>query len=130
MKFAERLQDDVDELKIDHLVVRDRSRRLCVDDCARREDQANHITHAVVEGQPRIKATNQAVKYASLDHGWAQVHRPGGLRVARREIECDDAVFDRDRNRKLDWPKTASRSEEHTSELQSPDHLVCRLLLE
>src|SRR5207244_9558716 len=26
--------------------------------------------------------------------------------------------------------KLASRSEEHTSELQSPDHLVCRLLLE
>src|SRR5947208_13387303 len=26
------------------------------------------------------------------------------------------------------WP--ANRSEEHTSELQSPDHLVCRLLLE
>src|SRR5207244_5155285 len=25
------------------------------------------------------------------------------------------------------WPE---RSEEHTSELQSPDHLVCRLLLE
>src|SRR5258708_22053455 len=27
-------------------------------------------------------------------------------------------------------PVTRSRSEEHTSELQSPDHLVCRLLLE
>src|SRR5258708_31600299 len=26
--------------------------------------------------------------------------------------------------------KTTLRSEEHTSELQSPDHLVCRLLLE
>src|SRR5258708_19624548 len=26
--------------------------------------------------------------------------------------------------------KSAIRSEEHTSELQSPDHLVCRLLLE
>src|SRR5258708_10677048 len=26
--------------------------------------------------------------------------------------------------------KVDSRSEEHTSELQSPDHLVCRLLLE
>src|SRR5438552_13918884 len=26
--------------------------------------------------------------------------------------------------------RAASRSEEHTSELQSPDHLVCRLLLE
>src|SRR5438552_4017097 len=27
-------------------------------------------------------------------------------------------------------PPLAHRSEEHTSELQSPDHLVCRLLLE
>src|SRR5947208_6538323 len=29
---------------------------------------------------------------------------------------------------KSEWPLL--RSEEHTSELQSPDHLVCRLLLE
>src|SRR5258708_12476367 len=28
------------------------------------------------------------------------------------------------------WANCAFRSEEHTSELQSPDHLVCRLLLE
>src|SRR5258708_23063378 len=27
-------------------------------------------------------------------------------------------------------PNRETRSEEHTSELQSPDHLVCRLLLE
>src|SRR5258708_17722689 len=27
-------------------------------------------------------------------------------------------------------PNDTNRSEEHTSELQSPDHLVCRLLLE
>src|SRR5258708_19427249 len=27
-------------------------------------------------------------------------------------------------------PANSDRSEEHTSELQSPDHLVCRLLLE
>src|SRR5258708_14455709 len=27
-------------------------------------------------------------------------------------------------------PRAGWRSEEHTSELQSPDHLVCRLLLE
>src|SRR5258708_29812436 len=27
-------------------------------------------------------------------------------------------------------PTPSARSEEHTSELQSPDHLVCRLLLE
>src|SRR5258708_31999877 len=34
----------------------------------------------------------------------------------------------------ISWVQTAAdvlqRSEEHTSELQSPDHLVCRLLLE
>src|SRR5258708_18867721 len=28
------------------------------------------------------------------------------------------------------YAELAKRSEEHTSELQSPDHLVCRLLLE
>src|SRR4051794_41277626 len=28
------------------------------------------------------------------------------------------------------WKRTQQRSEEHTSELQSPVHLVCRLLLE
>src|SRR5258708_8027575 len=28
------------------------------------------------------------------------------------------------------WQCVHARSEEHTSELQSPDHLVCRLLLE
>src|SRR5258708_30644941 len=32
--------------------------------------------------------------------------------------------------KKLRATGTAARSEEHTSELQSPDHLVCRLLLE
>src|SRR5258708_24542142 len=37
---------------------------------------------------------------------------------------------------RVTWPttpfssSTGERSEEHTSELQSPDHLVCRLLLE
>src|SRR5438552_14777093 len=30
----------------------------------------------------------------------------------------------------VDRAPRADRSEEHTSELQSPDHLVCRLLLE
>src|SRR3990170_8957092 len=31
---------------------------------------------------------------------------------------------------KMNWDSSHFRSEEHTSELQSPDHLVCRLLLE
>src|SRR5215216_7999763 len=34
-------------------------------------------------------------------------------------------------SRSTSWPRPMPpRSEEHTSELQSPDHLVCRLLLE
>src|SRR5690348_18041958 len=49
-----------------------------------------------------------------------------------------DPSTDRDAQKKLDivWGKLAEggtplmRSEEHTSELQSPVHLVCRLLLE
>src|SRR5258708_10065351 len=32
--------------------------------------------------------------------------------------------------RRVTDAKALARSEEHTSELQSPDHLVCRLLLE
>src|SRR5258708_30603778 len=34
------------------------------------------------------------------------------------------------RQREVSQPGAGHRSEEHTSELQSPDHLVCRLLLE
>src|SRR5258708_10867071 len=34
------------------------------------------------------------------------------------------------RSLRNDREKWRARSEEHTSELQSPDHLVCRLLLE
>src|SRR5258708_31992880 len=41
--------------------------------------------------------------------------------LLRRAHEC--AGFDGGHGKRL-------RSEEHTSELQSPDHLVCRLLLE
>src|SRR5258708_16729687 len=40
-------------------------------------------------------------------------------------------VGDLDPLRRMRLAQTvANRSEEHTSELQSPDHLVCRLLLE
>src|SRR5258708_14150129 len=50
----------------------------------------------------------------------------------RQRFVCKAFVIYRD----MDGPRTAPaervgvRSEEHTSELQSPDHLVCRLLLE
>src|SRR5258708_28496197 len=40
-------------------------------------------------------------------------------------LRHDDVDAPRQRSASRSW-----RSEEHTSELQSPDHLVCRLLLE
>src|SRR5207244_12306441 len=52
-----------------------------------------------------------------------QIAARGGL---QDEQEPDRGEQRRDRQRD---PRAAPRSEEHTSELQSPDHLVCRLLL-
>src|SRR5258708_16870479 len=46
------------------------------------------------------------------------------IQSGRRLVEQDQFWLGAQRARQLD------RSEEHTSELQSPDHLVCRLLLE
>src|SRR5207244_11683593 len=57
---------------------------------------------------------------------------PGGYRfkvVLLGEIQPHDAL-DLRQVRLAHVAEGGERSEEHTSELQSPDHLVCRLLLE
>src|SRR5258708_8802904 len=46
--------------------------------------------------------------------------------IARNRIPLSRSL----RLRIVSWTGRRKRSEEHTSELQSPDHLVCRLLLE
>src|SRR5256885_6172509 len=53
-------------------------------------------------------------------------HEPVAAR-RRRTVACADFFLPHDRDA-VGWP--AVRSEEHTSELQSPCNLVCRLLLE
>src|SRR5947208_7800618 len=55
-----------------------------------------------------------------------QTHKPGKSRHYRH------STFRHERPAGGHKPDTepGERSEEHTSELQSPDHLVCRLLLE
>src|SRR5258708_17131468 len=63
-----------------------------------------------------------------LDASAPQLSRGGGRsRASNARLYRDRAPCD-------DWcaftAAVDSRSEEHTSELQSPDHLVCRLLLE
>src|SRR5690348_18512820 len=42
----------------------------------------------------------------------------------------DPQLFSHPADAKIDYTDVPGRSEEHTSELQSPVHLVCRLLLE
>src|SRR5690348_17663774 len=48
-----------------------------------------------------------------------------GDRAGRRAIPCDGR-----QHHAAQGAKQPGRSEEHTSELQSPVHLVCRILLE
>src|SRR3712207_7731998 len=62
-------------------------------------------------------------------------HRRGGEHPAPEERERDDRLgspeLDRDKGSQQDTrDDEARRSEEHTSELQSRQYLVCRLLLE
>src|SRR5258708_14246788 len=56
-----------------------------------------------------------------------------GIDLARRVVPVVDPVHhaeQRVRRGMMNWIYNWYRSEEHTSELQSPDHIECRLLLE
>src|SRR5437879_10766948 len=70
---------------------------------------------------------------------WAPLHRgcPGGGKVRpplapvnRKDRRCAPDRNPRGRLAKSGSHQDSTRSEEHTSELQSPMYLVCRLLLE
>src|SRR5947208_10946844 len=63
----------------------------------------------------------------SPGHSRSSAPRCGQLRELRR-AHLDDSEFCGDEESVRE--NEEKRSEEHTSELQSPDHLVCRLLLE
>src|SRR5258708_28432176 len=58
---------------------------------------------------------------------YTTLFRSLALRLLRRHVSrrAQHCAFDR-----CGFIRIGHRSEEHTSELQSPDHLVCRLLLE
>src|SRR5437764_12134028 len=59
-----------------------------------------------------------------------EVHRAPGCGPARRAADPEMAQRGRAGGRNADVERQGHRSEEHTSELQSPMYLVCRLLLE
>src|SRR5438876_8979075 len=79
------------------------------------------------------KETDLWIRLSPGDQGRA-LREPGvrpHRRFARRGWIELDLTADADVPRALRWLRRAhARSEEHTSELQSPVHLVCRLLLE
>src|SRR5258708_21643212 len=68
--------------------------------------------------------------HAARAQGWDAfgLNFPGHFLVRVSE-GAERAIVDPSDTRTRKWPGKL-RSEEHTSELQSPDHLVCRLLLE
>src|SRR5947208_6209913 len=71
--------------------------------------------------------------YTTLFRSRGAAERPVGPRPGRRLLSRARLVDDLVSTERLQaalGTAGLSRSEEHTSELQSPDHLVCRLLLE
>src|SRR5205814_10326586 len=64
--------------------------------------------------------------------GWTCYRAGGNICYADTPtaVNREHAIFDADRCVAVNPSDTAPRSEEHTSELQSLRHLVCRLLLE
>src|SRR5258708_28235280 len=77
----------------------------------------------MIRRPPRSTLFPYTTLFRSLSLGGGSKLTPTGF-FARKSIESARS--------KLEVNRLASkkRSEEHTSELQSPDHLVCRLLLE
>src|SRR5207244_7591142 len=75
------------------------------------------------EGQWRLMPAQEGSRGRASRTRPLDPHSPGPTLWARRYCgPCDEPT---------EWDQeNEGRSEEHTSELQSPDHLVCRLLLE
>src|SRR2546426_6784414 len=78
--------------------------------------------HTVLAANSRGQRAHEPVGVA------AQPRRPAVMKGQREALVLEhQSVMPRDRNREL-AARPIERSEEHTSELQSPCNLVCRLL--
>src|SRR5207244_11649319 len=70
-------------------------------------------------GQDLLRGERLEIFVDGLEHHrWKIPGARSGLCECPADVPVEDGEY------------LADRSEEHTSELQSPDHLVCRLLLE
>src|SRR5258708_31534294 len=91
----------------------------------------------MIRRPPRSTLFPYTTLFRSTAHLCAQFDLRNRRELAKEAQPCIDVLRQRlahhdlwKRNRRSTGGTSASRSEEHTSELQSPDHLVCRLLLE
>src|SRR5258708_31834131 len=80
----------------------------------------------MIRRPPRSTLFPYTTLFRSPGSSWTPSNRPH-KRCLLNPPQC--RYLDHCCSRRGKWSKR-ERSEEHTSELQSPDHLVCRLLLE
>src|SRR5258708_24418541 len=76
----------------------------------------------MIRRPPRSTLFPYTTLFRSAFPGWRCASSPSS---STRRASASHQAGTRSRH-----PAESPRSEEHTSELQSPDHLVCRLLLE
>src|SRR5258708_36032619 len=91
--------------------------------------------HSIAENAVWLDATRRFLHVLVPPRGPEMIHQPAVPRRlsifvgVRRSCRRFHAVSTKATSPAID-SDSSKRSEEHTSELQSPDHLVCRLLLE
>src|SRR5258708_22413606 len=78
-----------------------------------------------IRGEGLSRATPASRTAAGAHSAWARIPGSFSRSGKRHEVSAE-----RGHHRRRRPDRLCARSEEHTSELQSPDHLVCRLLLE
>src|SRR5207244_4822288 len=93
-----------------------------------RKDECNR--RGIQLSEPRVKALARLRRQTAFVNRKSRLEPmvAGDESAARRLARATDE-FGRKKLRERSF-ELGLRSEEHTSELQSPDHLVCRLLLE
>src|SRR2546422_8455024 len=84
----------------------------------------------MIRRPPRSTLFPYTTLFRSQDGARHEIQRLGDAEVPRQVLERLVPAEARDRARNDDERLREDRSEEHTSELQSRLHLVCRLLLE